>query len=310
LEESHLKIGVIYGRLTSIWPTRMLTKSIERLGHTPVLFPLRHVTAVVGRHNLNKGNHKGSDIIKFSYMGRSLDDLSAAVVRTLSYGTLDQITYRVSLLEHMEKSEIFVVNPAYAFRRARDKYATLFYLEKDGIPVPKTVVTESLRRALNAARSLGDVVIKPLVGARGEGSIRTTDFDLAYRALKAAYSVGQVLYVQEYVPKPDRDIRAFVIGGEVVSAMYRVASPGSWKTNVAQQGKPIECKLPAETENIAVRASQSLGLEYSGVDIIESETGPKVTEVNAAPTWHGLQTVTHFDIADRIMEHVIGKVKK
>jgi glutathione synthase/RimK-type ligase-like ATP-grasp enzyme len=101
-----------------------------------------------------------------------------------------------------------------------------------------------------------------------------------------------------------------VIGGEVVSAMYRVASPGSWKTNVAQQGKPIECKLPAETENIAVRASQSLGLEYSGVDIIESETGPKVTEVNAAPTWHGLQTVTHFDIADRIMEHVIGKVKK
>jgi RimK family alpha-L-glutamate ligase len=305
-----LKIGVIYGRLTSIWPTRMLTKSIEKLGHTPVPFSLRHVTAVVGRHNVDNRNHSKNDIMKFSHMGRSLDDLSAAIVRTLSYGTLDQITYRVSLLEHMEKSDIFVVNPAYAFRRARDKYATLFYLEKDGVPVPKTVVTESLRQALNAVRNIGDVVVKPLVGARGEGSIRTADFDVAYRALKAAYSIGQVLYVQEYVPKPDRDIRAFVIDDEVVSAMYRVATPGSWKTNVAQRGKPIKCELPTETEKIAIRASQSLGLEYSGVDIIESETGPKVTEVNAAPTWHGLQMVTDFDISDRIVEHVIEKVKK
>jgi len=171
------------------------------------------------------------------------------------------------------------------------------------------VVTESFRRALNAVKSIGDVVIKPLVGARGEGSIRTTDFDVAYRVLKAAYSIGQVLYVQEYVPKPDRDIRAFVIGDEVVSAMYRVATPGSWKTNVAQQGKPIKCGLSKEVENIAAKASKSLGLEYSGVDIIEGEVGPKVTEVNAAPTWHGLQTVTPFDIADRIMEHVIRNLK-
>lgn len=305
-----MKIGVIYGRLTSIWPTRMLTKSIGRLGHTAVLFSLRHVTTTVGEErNYSGGNQQEHDVMKFSYRGRSLDDLSAAMVRTLSYGTLDQITYRVSLLEHMEKSGIFVVNPAYAFRRARDKYATLFYLEKNGIPVPKTVVTESFRRALNAVRSIGDVVIKPLVGARGEGSIRTSDFDVAYRALKAAYSVGQVLYIQEYVPKPDRDIRAFVIGDEVVSAMYRVATPGSWKTNVAQQGKPIRCKLSKEVEEIAIQASKSLGLEYSGVDIIESEMGPKVTEVNAAPTWHGLQTVTPFDIADRIMEHVIMNVK-
>nr|MDO8099461.1 RimK family alpha-L-glutamate ligase [Candidatus Njordarchaeota archaeon] len=305
-----MKIGVIYGRLTSIWPTRMLTKSIERLGHIPVLFSLRHVTAIVGEERSYSGrNRQEHDVMKFSYRGRNLDDLSAAMVRTLSYGTLDQITYRISLLEHMEKSGIFVVNSAYAFRRARDKYATLFYLEKNGIPVPKTVVTESFRRALNAVKSMGDVVIKPLVGARGEGSIRTTDFDVAYRALKAAYSTGQVLYVQEYVVKPDRDIRAFVIGDKVVSAMYRVATPGSWKTNVAQQGKPIRCELPKEVEDIAIKASKSLGLEYSGVDIIESEMGPKVTEVNAAPTWHGLQTVTPFDIADRIMEHVIRNLK-
>jgi len=305
-----LKIGVIYGRLTSIWPTRMLTKSIERLGHTPVPFSLRHVTTTVGkRRSYGRGNEREDDVMTFSCRGRTLDDLSAAIVRTLSYGTLDQITYRVSLLEHMEKSGIFVVNPAYAFRRARDKYATLFYLEKNGIPVPKTVVTESFRRALNAVKSMRDVVVKPLVGARGEGSIRTEDFDVAYRVLKAAYSVGQVLYVQEYVPKPDRDIRAFVVGDEVISAMYRVAPPGAWKTNVAQQGKPIKCELPREIEDIAVKASKSLGLEYSGVDIIESEVGPKVTEVNAAPTWHALQTVTPFDIADRIMEHVITNVK-
>jgi ribosomal protein S6--L-glutamate ligase len=247
---------------------------------------------------------------KFSFRGRSLDDLGAALLRTLTYGTLDQITYRISLLEHMEKYGIRVINPAYSFRRARDKYATLFYLESQGIRVPKTVITESFRQGLNAVRSLGDVVIKPLVGARGEGAIHANDFDIGYRALKAAYSVGQVLYIQEYVPKPGRDIRAFVIGDEVASAMYRIASPGSWKTNVAQRAKPVRCELPKEVEDQAIMASKSLGLDYSGVDIMESEKGPMIMEVNAAPTWHGLQSVTDFDIADRIVEYVIDVVRR
>ncbi len=306
-----MKIGVIYGRLTSIWPTKMLTKSIAKTGHTPVLFSLHQVTARIGnQRNRGAGDNEVGYSTKFSFRGKSLDDLSAAMVRTLTYGTLDQITYRVSLLEHMEKHGILVVNPAYSFRRARDKYATLFYLENQGISIPRTVVTESFRQALNAVKSLGDVVIKPLVGARGEGSIHTNDFDVAYRVLKAAYSVRQVLYIQEYVPKPDRDIRAFVIGDEVVSAMYRIASPGSWKTNVAQSAKPVKCELPREMEDQAIRASKSLGLEYSGVDIMESERGPVITEVNAAPTWHGLQTVTTFDIADRIIRYVIDKIKR
>ncbi|WXG43503.1 MAG: RimK family alpha-L-glutamate ligase [Promethearchaeati archaeon SRVP18_Atabeyarchaeia-1] len=305
-----MKIGVVYGRLTGIWPTKMLTKSIEKLGHTSVLFSLHHVTAMVGGGRYRVKDQSAEESPRFLSRVMILDDLSAAMVRTLSYGTLDQITYRISLLEHMEMSGILVVNPAYSFRRARDKYAALFYLEKYRIPVPKTYVTESLRHSLNVVRSLGDVVIKPLVGARGEGSIRTNDVDVAYRALKAAYSVGQVLYIQEYIPKPDRDIRAFVVGNEVVSAMYRVALPGAWKTNVAQQGKPIKCELSREMEDIAVKASNALGLEYSGVDIMESQDGPVITEVNAAPTWHGLQSVTSFDIADRIIQHVIGKVKK
>jgi ribosomal protein S6--L-glutamate ligase len=289
----------------------MLTKSIAKVGHTPVLFSLHQVTARIGdQSNQETNNKEVSGFAKFSFRGKSLDDLSAAMLRTLTYGTLDQITYRISLLEHMEKHGILVVNPAYSFRRARDKYATLFYLEKHGIQVPRTVVTEGFRQALNAVRSLSDVVIKPLVGARGEGAIHTNDFDVAYRALKAAYSVGQVLYVQEFVPKPDRDIRAFVIGDEVVSAMYRIASPGSWKTNVAQSAKPVKCVLPKEMEDQAIRASKSLGLEYSGVDIMESKKGPLITEVNAAPTWHGLQSVTNFDIADRIIQYVIDKAKR
>jgi RimK family alpha-L-glutamate ligase len=306
-----LKIGVVYGRLRGIWPTKMLTKSIEKLGHTPVLFSLRDVTATVGETNKDTSHAQSpTNPPAFLFRGKSLDDLSAAMVRTLSYGTLDQITYRVSLLEHMEMYGILVVNPAYSFRRARDKYATLFYLAKQGIPVPRTFVTESFRQSLRAVRELGDVVIKPLVGARGEGAIRTDSIDVAYRTLKAAYSTGLVLYVQEYIPKPDRDIRAFVIGDEVVSSMYRIASPGEWKTNVAQEGKPSRCALPEEIERIAVKASNALGLEYSGVDIMEGPRGPVITEVNAAPTWHGLQSVTSFDISDRIVQHVIRKVKR
>jgi ribosomal protein S6--L-glutamate ligase len=276
-----------------------------------VLFSLHQVTARVGQAIANETKDVGkASAPKFSFRGRSLDDITAAMLRTLTYGTLDQITYRVSLLEHMEKHGILVVNPAYSFRRARDKYAALFYLENQGISVPKTIVTESFRQALNAVRSLNDVVIKPLVGARGEGAIHTNDFDVAYRALKAAYTVGQVLYVQEYIPKPDRDIRAFVIGDEVVSAMYRIASPGSWKTNVAQSAKPVKCELPREIEDQAIRASKALGLEYSGVDIMESEKGPVIMEVNAAPTWHGLQSVTNFNISDRIIQHVVDRVKR
>ncbi|MEX2702537.1 MAG: RimK family alpha-L-glutamate ligase [Candidatus Baldrarchaeota archaeon] len=294
-----MRIGIVYYLSKRNWIFRELDRAIRENGGEPVYIPIRSITSrLVDVENFTSGRLN------------LINDVDAVLLRTFGFGTTDQITFRVSFFEHLELCGVPVVNSSYAFRRAKDKYATLYTLKKAGIRVPRTVVTESLGAAIRAARKFDNIVIKPLIGARGLGVIRTDNFDLAYRVLKALYSLGFVLYVQEYIERPNRDIRAFVVGDEVVASMYRYSPPGEWKTNISVGGRAEAIKLEEELEELAIRASKAIGLDYAGVDIIESKEGPMVIEVNAAPSWHGLQKVSKVDIADKIIKHVIKKIKK
>jgi ribosomal protein S6--L-glutamate ligase len=234
--------------------------------------------------------------------------MDGVLVRTIGFGTGDQITFRISLLEHFEDAGIYVMNPAYSFRRAKDKYATLTALHKVGIRVPRTFIGENLEAAIDFADEVGDVVVKPLIGARGMGAIRAEHRELTYRAMKFIHQLGQVLYVQELVEKPDRDIRAFVIGGKLIGAMYRYIPEGiegEWRTNVHGGGKAELTKLTPEYEECAIKTAEVLKLDYTGVDIIESPEGPCVIEANAAPSWSALSRVTGVDIASLIVDRLV-----
>ncbi len=291
--------GVVYHENVNNWATAGLIETIKAKGHTPMPFRLPDIAAQIP----NKFIHLNEE---------DVSHIDGVLVRTIGFGTGDQITYRISLLEHLEDAGIYVMNPAYSFRRAKDKYATLTALNKVGIHVPKTYIGENLESAINFADEVGDVIIKPLIGARGLGMIRAEHKELTYRAMKFIHQLGQVLYVQELIEKPNRDIRAFVIGGELIGAMYRYVPDieGEWRTNVHGGGEAEVTELSPEYEECAIKTAEVLNLDYTGIDIIESKDGPCVIEANAAPSWSALSRVTGIDVAGLIIDQLIKQCKR
>jgi ribosomal protein S6--L-glutamate ligase/tetrahydromethanopterin:alpha-L-glutamate ligase len=235
-------------------------------------------------------------------------DLNALIMRPVGRGSLEEIIFRMDFLHRLERLGLVIVNPPLAMERAVDKFHALAFLEENDVSVPRTVVTESVDEALEAFRELGgDVVVKPVFGSRGMGSTRISDVEVARRVFRALVFYHQVLYVQEFVRHGVSDIRAFVVGDHVIAAMRRVAE--GWKTNVSLGAKPVSLKLDADLERLAVKASSVVGCKVAGVDILESESGPLVVELNSQPGWRGLQSVTDVSIAGVIVDFVLGELK-
>ena len=126
---------------------------------------------------------------------------------------------------------------------------------------------------------------------------------MAFNAFKMLDRVGEPIVLQEYVRNPGRDIRVFVVGDEVVASAFKYGPQGSWKTNVAQGGRMTTEGVTKEVEDLGLRATKAMGLYYSGVDIMESDHGPVILEVNGAPGWEALKAASGVDIADRIVEY-------
>ncbi len=292
--------GISYHENVNNWATKSLIEAMQAKGHRVIPFRLSDVAAEIPH--------------KFTHLeDEDISDLAGVIVRTIGFGTGDQITFRISLLEHFEDAGIYIMNPAYSFRRAKDKYATLTALNKAGIRVPRTYVGENLEAAVHFVEEVGDVVIKPLIGSRGMGSLRPQHPELTYRAMKFIHQLGQVLYVQEVIDKPDRDIRAFVIGDRVVGAMYRYLPEGAtdeWRTNVHGGGRAELAHLDEEYTECAIKTAEVLGLDYTGVDILESKDGPCVIEANASPSWSALSRVTGLDVAGMIVDRLVERVRR
>jgi RimK family alpha-L-glutamate ligase len=292
-----MKFGLVT-RSPRSWCSAQLLEAMRRAGVEPLCFRFPRLVARVGYAPAASAG--GVDLLK---------ELSALIIRPVGRGSLEEILFRMDLLYRLERIGILVVNPSHSIERAVDKYYALTLLEEQGLPVPRTAVTESPGAALRAFHELGgDVVVKPLTGSRGIGSTRVSDPDVADRVFRAVAFQNGVLYLQEFIQHGFSDIRAFVLGDRVLVSMRRVAE--GWKTNVSRGAKPMPVKLDEDLQELAVRASEAVGCIVSGVDILESEEGPKVIEVNSQPGWMGLQTVTSFNIADEIIKHIVSKAKK
>lgn len=238
-----------------------------------------------------------------------LSDLSAVLVRPIGRGSLDEIIFQMDGLHKLARRGMPIINPPAAIEKAVDKYYTLALLSEHGLPVPRTVVTENIREAMEAFRSYGgEAVIKPVFGSRGIGVARIRDEDIAERVMRTLRFYRHVLYVQEFVGHGTRDIRTFIVGGRVVAGMFRVSS--SWKTNVSRGAMPKHFQVDPDVEALALKSADVLGCKIAGVDIMESERGLLVHEVNSQPGWRGLQTTTNVRIADEIAAFVIEEAKK
>lgn len=207
-------------------------------------------------------------------------------------------------LAALERWNIRTVNTASAARTCDNKILTDIALAKAGIPMPSTRVAYSAKAALAAIEELGyPVVIKPYMGSWGRLLAKINDREAAEAVIEHKERLGamhhSIFYIQEYVPKPDRDIRVFVIGGEVVAAMYRTSA--HWITNTALGGSPQRCEPTAEMTKLALDTASAVEAEIAGVDLIESTEGIKVLEINTGAEFHGLIETTEEDIPGRIV---------
>jgi [lysine-biosynthesis-protein LysW]--L-2-aminoadipate ligase len=191
---------------------------------------------------------------------------------------------------------------------AGDKIRTSLRLFERGIPTPRTVVALSPEAALRAIEEVGyPAVLKPAIGSWGRLMAKVDTREEAEQILehKAALPspVHSVIYVQEFVKKPDRDLRALVLGDEVVAAMYRRSS--DWRTNAARGGSTEPAEVTEELRSLALRAADAVGGGVLAVDLMESPDGLVVHEVNPTPEFKALTAATGVDVAGRIVEYAV-----
>jgi RimK family alpha-L-glutamate ligase len=238
-----------------------------------------------------------------------MEELDALLIRPIGRGSLEEIVFRMDVLYRLQRLGLLVINPPEAIEHCVDKYDLLAILEENGIPVPRTAVTENVNAALKAFDELGgDVIVKPIFGSRGIGSTRIQDREIASTVFRAITFHHGVIYLQEFVPHGFSDIRAFIVGDRVVSAMRRVSN--NWKTNYSQGAHPESVTLDKYMLEIAVKSAKLIECKIAGVDILESPKGPVVVEVNSQPGWRGLQSVASVNIADEIVDFVLSELKK
>ena len=205
----------------------------------------------------------------------------------------------------MDRWGIPTLNSSGAVTICDDKARASMVLEAAGIPSPKTFVAYSEESALKACEALGyPAVLKPVTGSWGRLIARVNGPDQARAIISQKSEHGsfhhEIYYIQEFIEKPGRDIRAYVIGGQVIAASYRTSE--HWITNAARGAVSVPCPITPEIEELALRSCAVVGARLAGVDLIETDEGLKVIEINTGGEFKGLMTTTDRDIAGEIVE--------
>ena len=212
------------------------------------------------------------------------------------------------VLRALQRWGIPTLNTADAVHLCDDKAENSLVLEAAGIPTLRTLLAFDVDSALAACESVGyPAVLKPVTGSWGRLLARVNGPQQARIILEQKKELGSfhhaIFYVQEYVEKPDRDIRAYVVGDEVLAASYRTSE--HWVTNAARGATSFPCPITPEIENLALRSCQAVGARLAGVDLIETQDGLAVIEVNTGGEFKGLMTTTDVDIAGAIVSEAI-----
>ncbi len=234
------------------------------------------------------------------YNGRRLPIYDAVIPRIGASIT----HYGLAVLRQFEMQGIYPLNESVAIGRSRDKLRALQILAREGIGMPVTAFAHGPRKAEDVIKEVGGVpvVIKLLEGTQGVGVI-LAETEASAKSIIEAFSAANVnIMVQEFVREASgTDIRAFVVGGEVVAAIKRIGRAGEFRANIHRGATAVWIELSAEERQIAQRAAGAVGLNVSGVDMVRSARGPLVMEVNSSPGLEGIESATGMDIAGRII---------
>ncbi|MFX0009985.1 MAG: RimK family alpha-L-glutamate ligase [Candidatus Hermodarchaeota archaeon] len=235
-------------------------------------------------------------------------DPYGALVRGFGVAPTQKIFFRLDLLNAIEEYGIKLINSRESLEIASDKFLTSVFLERYKIPTPKTIVCENPNDALDSFEELGgDIILKPLYGSKGIGITRISDRGFAENVFYSLSQLNEIFYLQEFVEHSNRDIRILVVGNKAIAGMHRVSD--NWKTNVAAGARVEALELTKDLMKLAIKAATITKTEIAGVDIVETENGLQVLEVNSIPGFKALQKVTDIDIAGEIVSYFLKNAK-
>jgi len=288
---------LILSRNSKLYSTRRLVEAAKARGHTVRVVDTLHCYMNIS--SLEPTVH---------YKGERLEDFDAVIPRIGASITF----YGAAVLRQFEMMGVYSLNESVAITRARDKLRSLQLLSRKGVGLPVTGFAHSPDDIQDVIRIVGGapLVIKLLEGTQGIGVVLAETQKAAESVIEAFMGLTANIMVQEFIKETGgSDIRCFVVGGKVVAAMKRTAKEGEFRSNLHRGGTAEVVKLTPEERSTAIRAAKIVGLNVAGVDILRSNHGPVVMEVNSSPGLEGIEGVTGKDIAGMIIEFIEKNAK-
>ncbi len=288
----------ILSRKKSLYSTSRLIEAAREQGARPLVMDTLRCTMVVAT--------EGNTLL---YRGVAVTGISAVIPRIGASIT----SYGMAVVNHLETMNVPVVNPAPAIARSRDKLRCLQLLAQQGLDVPRTVMATDGANVRQLVAAVGGLpcIIKLLRGTQGVGVMIANTPTEAETIVQTFWGLGQDVCLQEFIAESrGRDVRALVVGDQVVGAMRRQAQGSEFRSNIHRGGEGKSIRLDKRFKETAVRAAKTLGLSVCGVDMLESNDGPKVMELNSSPGFEGLEKATRKDIAGAIVRHALSLAVK
>jgi ribosomal protein S6--L-glutamate ligase len=219
--------------------------------------------------------------------------------------------FGTAVVRQFEQMDVFCANSSSGISNSRDKLRSLQILSRHKIGMPRTTFVRDKKDVLPAIERVGGapVIIKLLEGTQGVGVILADSAKIAEAIIETLQSTKQNVLIQRFVAESKgRDIRAFVVGDQVVAAMRRVAQGQEFRSNVHRGGQTEPLELDDAYRRTAVRAAQIMGLRVAGVDMLEGKDGPQILEVNSSPGLEGIEGCTQLDVAGAIVDYIAAQV--
>jgi ribosomal protein S6--L-glutamate ligase len=283
---------VVLSRNVKLYSTMRLVEAAQKRGH-----------------EIRVIDHSKCDLViekkkpKVLYRGEEITGVNAVIPRIGASVTF----YGTAVVRQFEMMNVFTAVESQALVRSRDKLRSLQILSRAGLGLPKTVFTNYSKDVERTLREVGGapVIIKLLEGTQGLGVVLAENKKAAVSVIEAFNGLKARVIVQEFIKESrGEDIRAFVVDGHVVGAMVRTAKEGEFRSNLHRGGTAKVVELTLEEEIAAIKAANAMKLGIAGVDMLRSERGPLIIEVNSSPGLEGIEIATGVDIAGQIIKYI------
>ncbi|MEL7034368.1 MAG: 30S ribosomal protein S6--L-glutamate ligase [Cyanobacteria bacterium J06592_8] len=284
-----MKIAIL-SQDPNLYSTRRLREAGEERGHE--IYVIDYL-----RCYMNITSRKPMVI----YKGEPLEGFDAIIPRIGA----SQTFYGTAVVRQFEMMDVFTPNESQAISRSRDKLRCLQLLAREGIGLPVSGFAHSTKDIDGLINTVGGapLVIKLLEGTQGIGVVLAETYQAAKSVIEAFRGLNANILVQEFIAEAKgSDLRCFVVGDRVVAAMKRQGAEGEFRSNLHRGGKAEKVKLTPEERSTAVRAAKTMGLKVAGVDLLRSNHGPVIMEVNSSPGLEGIEKATEIDVPTKIIE--------